>query len=145
MIQKSTNGKRHSRRTVEKPQDWDKVLSAAFFRLQGMSQEAVANAVGCVRQTIVVWEASDFWVTALTEATDRWLDGLRGKAMAGVEAGVLKDGRLALDVLGRVMPELAPNAIKLEHSGGVSIDMHYIEEAREQLRNRIARFASTGG
>lgn len=113
MIQEG-NGKRQGARIIEHPQDWDKVLSAAYLRLTGETQEAVATAIGCARQTISVWEGSPFWPNAVHEATERWLSGLREKAMKGLETGVGKDGKLALDVLERLMPELSPATQRFE-------------------------------
>lgn len=132
------NGNATSARTIEKPQDWDNVLSASYLRLLGATQEQAAKAVGCDRRTIQIWEASAFWPQATQEATTRWLDGLRGRAMDGLHASVKRDGRLALSVLERMMSELAPPKQQVH----LEVDLN-VKDLRERISDRLRRIAIT--
>lgn len=91
---------------VKKPQDYDKALSVAYLRLLGATQETAAERAGVGIRTIRSWEYSDWWPDAIAEASRRWLQGLEAKARAKLEADM--DASLALKILERRLPELAP-------------------------------------
>lgn len=99
-----------SRDTIQKPHDIEKATSAAYLRLMGATQEQAGKAVGVARQTVVKWEASDFWPSAVETAKSRWLAGLAAKARASVETAIPDDARLAFSVLERLEPALNPKA-----------------------------------
>ena len=97
---------------VTAPQDRDKAVSVALLRLLGASQEAAAEAAGAGERTVRQWETCSWWPEMLAEASRRWLAGLAAKARKGLERGVEEDGRLALKVLERLEPALAPPKVR---------------------------------
>ena len=99
---------------------WDKWLLAAYFRQVGLSQLRVSKLVGTSKSTIEKWEHTpDKWVRACNEARVKWLEGITIDARMAL-AEELKDksnkgrGRLALDLLERVDPDLAPATRRIE-------------------------------
>lgn len=97
------------------PQDKDAALSAAYLRLTGSTQSEVAQAVGVDRTTIIRWEKGDTWPDLLAEASRRWLAGLEAKARMVLLNGM--DPTLALKVLERRLPDLAPATQNLNLAG----------------------------
>lgn len=91
-----------------KIKNWPKIVAVAAHRIMSASREEAAKAVGVSAQVIKRWEASDWWGLAQQEARALWLDSLAGKARKGLNDHVQKDGRLALAVLERIEPALAP-------------------------------------
>ena len=99
------------------PRDWDKAVSVAYLRLVGETQEQAAAGAGVGERTLRDWEKCSWWKDALEEASARWLNNLTAHARGGLLAAVKADGPLALKVIERTDPRLAPNASKLELSG----------------------------
>ncbi len=64
---------------VQKPNDWENVISCAYLRLTGSSQEQAAQAVGCSERQLREWEHCSWWPEAETEAHLRWLRGMDAK------------------------------------------------------------------
>lgn len=102
------------------PKSRDKALSAAYLRTLGHSQEDAANAAGVNRRTLQRWEHSSWWPGIEREAADQWLSGAVGQARRALLLALAKpDGPLALRILERVVPELAPPSQRIEVSGGL--------------------------
>jgi len=117
---------------VTAPRDREKALSAALLRHLGATQVEAANATGVDPRTLGRWEACSWWPAVAREAADRWLAGLAAKARKGLEGAVETDGRLALSVLERLEPALAPAKVR------ATIEtVNYSELTNEQLA-RIA-------
>jgi hypothetical protein len=128
-------------RIPQKPQDWDKVVSAAYLRVLGQTQSQVAEVVGCDRATLSRWEHAEFWPVAVAEACDRWIDDkLIGKAMSGLEAAVMAEGGLAMTVLERLVPRLAPLASKLNIKQDVNVN--HVNDAAADFTSRIRSLAA---
>ena len=123
----------HSGGAIRRPHDREKALSCAYLRHVGHTQEAAAKATGVDRRTVQRWESSDFWPDIKREASDRWLSGLAAQCRRGLEAAVADDGRLALAVLERLEPALAPARQRV----GLSADLNMNRLTDEQLE-RIA-------
>jgi len=90
------------------PRDRDQALSCAFLRLLGSTQAEAAKAANVDPRTLGRWEGCSWWRDVMQEASQRWLAGLAAKARLGLTAAVEKDGYLALRVLERLEPALAP-------------------------------------
>lgn len=88
--------------------NWTKIVTVAAHRILGASREAAAAACQVSPQAVVRWEKSPWWGLAQQEAREQWLQTLAGKARRGLENHVQSDGHLALKVLERVDPALAP-------------------------------------
>lgn len=97
------------------PQDREKAISVAYLRLLGANQTDAGSANGVSRDTVSKWESCSWWPEIQAEATNRWLSGLDAKAMRTLESEM--DGPLALKVLERRMPALAPPTQKTELTG----------------------------
>jgi len=119
---------------IRKPSDREKALSAAFLRHVGATQSDAASATGIDRRTLQRWESCSWWPDVQREAAERWLAGLASKARVGLESAVVGDGRLALAVLERLEPALAPPRQRV----GLSADLDMSHLTDEQLK-RIAR------
>ncbi len=115
---------------VAAPRDREVALSAAYLRLLGHTQQEAANAAGLDPRTIGRWEASSWWPDIVREAGDRWLAGAIGKARrALLEALGQPDGPLALKVLERTVPELAPVSQRVELSGALmDVDLNLLSD-----------------
>jgi hypothetical protein len=96
------------------------MVSAAYLRLIGRTQEETAVAVGVSDKTIWTWENErGDWPAAVQDARKRWLSGLSGQARETLSKA-LKDaasGKLALDVLERLDPDLLPARMRHEIVG----------------------------
>lgn len=133
---------------VSGPLDRDKAVSAGYLRILGESQERAATAAGVGERTLARWETCSWWPEILREAESRWLQGLVSKARHGLERGVQEDGRLALSVLERRIPELAPprQGVDLRTPDGITVEELTADEMakrKARLTNRIAEL--TGG
>ena len=95
------------------PRERETAISAAYLRLTGTTQQDAASAVGIDRRTLGRWESCSWWRDIQREASDRWLAGLAARARRGLEAAVERDGSLALRVLERLDPALAPQPTRL--------------------------------
>jgi hypothetical protein len=98
---------------VGKPHDYDKALSVAYLRLIDKTQEEAAELAGVSPRTVHSWEHSSWWPECEAEAGRRWLRGLEAKARSKLQSDM--DASLALKILERRLPELAPPALKAEH------------------------------
>ena len=98
------------------PPYWEKCVLAAYLRMMGATQADAARAVGRSLRTISGWESlKDQWAWALEEARKRWLIDLTHASRAAL-LGTIKEGNgmLALQVLERIDPELAPAKQRLD-------------------------------
>ena len=94
------------------PQDRDKAISVAYLRLTGARQTEAAESAGISADTVSRWENSDWWPEIIAEASKRWLSGLEAKARLVLQNGM--DANIALKVLERRLPELAPATQKTD-------------------------------
>lgn len=106
--------KRKNTDQVSGPKDREKAISVAYLRLLGATQTESAEAAGCSVDSIHRWEGCEWWPEIQAEAMDRWLHGLKAKAMKGLETNLGADGNLSLKVLERMVPPLAPATQKTD-------------------------------
>lgn len=103
---------------MDRPHDWDKAVSAAFFWLICDEKRATAESAGVSERTIHRWTRSDWWPEACREAEGRWLQHLEAEArrtvLRSVQAG---DSSLAMRILERRDRQLAPRP--QEHRIGI--------------------------
>lgn len=92
---------------IGRPLDWDKAVSAAYFRALGASQKVAARAAGCGDRTIRDWEACSWWPDAVREAHERWRTNLGAEARRSLLRAVQRDGDLALKALERLDPRMS--------------------------------------
>jgi hypothetical protein len=128
-----------SKRVCEKPQDWDKAVSAAYLWLLGATKEKVASGVGVDVTTIYRWTASEWWLTAEHEAMSRWLHDLRADVANRLPAFVRTDPTTARWAAERLIDALAPPTQRHEVKQEVDVNVH---DVREELTSRIARLAA---
>lgn len=119
---------------------WDKVVSAAYLRMIGATQEAAAAAVGRSGRTIRSWESEEeLWTHARAEARSRWLtdaeDAARSAVLKSMQLGNADLGKWLLE---RVEPALAPpkQRHELGGQGGQPIEV--------VVTRRIVRVDGTG-
>lgn len=101
---------------------WDKLVSAAYLRMLGATQEDAATQVGRTARTIRMWEADkELWTKARDEARSRWLTDLTDKARRRLLDSMDKpeSGDLALKVLERMDDALLPPKQRTEMSGEI--------------------------
>jgi hypothetical protein len=98
---------------IRGPRDREKALSCALLRHLGATQVEAANANGLDPRTVGRWESCTWWADVQREAADRWLAGLAAKARRGLDRAVGEDGHLALRVLERLEPALAPAKVRV--------------------------------
>lgn len=99
---------------------WDKLVSAAYLRMLGATQDEAATAVGRTDRTIREWESdAELWAQARAEARTRWLSDLSDKARKRLLESLDKpeNGDLALKVLERMDDALLPAKQRAEHTG----------------------------
>lgn len=97
---------------------WDKVVSAAYLRMIGHTQEEAAIAVGRNERTIRAWESDkEMWARAREEARGRWLHEVEDASRRSVLKAAGRNAELGLKILERIDPALAPPRQKLEHTG----------------------------
>ena len=119
------------------PRDREKALSAAYLRLLGSTQAEAAMTTGVDPRTLGRWESCSWWPEVQREAADRWLAGAIGKARRALLRALDKpDGALALKILERVVPELAPAQQRIEL--GVDIRKLNFEAMTDEQLARIA-------
>lgn len=95
---------------VPRPRYWEKRVLAAYLRMLGATQAVAGKAVARNARRIREWEADATWAQAREEARQRWLGELTDAARVTLLT-TLKDvsqGFLALQVLERIDPDLAP-------------------------------------
>ena len=93
---------------IKAPRNREAAMSVAYLRLLGASLSEAAKATNVSARTVGRWESCSWWPDVQREAAERWLEGLTARARRGLEGAVLEDGRLALQVLERIEPALAP-------------------------------------
>ena len=99
---------------------WEKAVLVAYFRSIDLTQEAAAKGAGVGVRTVIRWEQSEWWLTAVKEAHERWLS----KIICGAKAAIV-DGLTNVDesaamgrwVAERMIGELHPPRRRLEHTG----------------------------
>lgn len=95
--------------TVNRPQDWNKAVLAAFCWLRSEEIRASAETAGVGERTMQRWVKSHWWPDACREATGRWLDLLTFESMRTLMRAIAGgDADKALKVLERRLPELRP-------------------------------------
>jgi len=102
------------------PQNWDKVVSAAYLRLLGEPNVDAAKAVGCGERNLRVWQKKPYWKQAVEQARSRWLQGVESGAMRGITEGLSDPQEYATMsrwAAERVIPEMSPPKQRQEHSG----------------------------
>ncbi len=122
----------------KQPAHWEKVVLASYWRLLGSSQKAAGAAIGRSERTIRNWEADTvLWTRATEEARTRWLGEVTALARRQLLAGLMSaDADLALKVIERLDPALAPASLRLKHEGQVDLMAH---PAWVELRTMILR------
>ena len=103
------------------PRYWEKAVLCAYYRLLGATQKAAGAAVGRSERTVRVWEAdSTLWTRASAEAKQRWLGEVTAAARQALLDNVGTDAGLALKLLERLDPDLAPptQRLKVNHEVG---------------------------
>lgn len=129
---------------VKKPQKWDKVVSAAYLRLLGASQEVAAKQVGVSERAVRNWEQCSWWDAALNEARNRWLSGGDSAAMRGILKALNSDNEYAVMSrwwMERRMPErFAPPTCRIDATVGSKEDSPLIVERRD-LESRLERLS----
>ena len=95
---------------MARPKDRDKALSAAYLRILGHTQTEAESGAGCAERTVRQWESCSWWPEILAEAESRWLSGLMSKARGTLLRDM--DANLALKILERRIPELAPGRVE---------------------------------
>lgn len=90
---KNSRKKSDKGRKIGKPRDWNKVLEAAGFRLQGATQEEAAELVGCTPRSIRLWERSDWWPEVEEAANEKWGDAVLAFSRRAILAAV-KEGEI---------------------------------------------------
>jgi len=93
---------------IRAPRNREVAVSVAYLRLQGATQAEAAGATNVDPRTVGRWESCSWWPELRREASARWLEGLEANARRGLESAVLDNGALALRVLERLEPALAP-------------------------------------
>lgn len=102
---------------VGRPVDMEKAIATAYLRMMGATQERAAEGAGASVRSIQSWEKCSWWDDAREAARKRWMKDLTDSARKGLTQGVKDDGTLALRVLERVDPELAPPKMQAEIGG----------------------------
>lgn len=86
-------------------------------RLLGATVKECAQGHGLKESTIKGWEKKAWYGLAQERARKEWFSGLTGKSLQSLEKHVEKDGKLALQIAERLVPELAPAPQALEIRG----------------------------
>jgi hypothetical protein len=109
-----------ARESPKRPPYWDKMVSYAYLRIEGKTQEQAAVAVGRSERTGWSWENDnpDLWRQAKEEARGRWLesagDAARRAVMRSIAAG---NATLGMQLLERIDERLAPAKVRAELTG----------------------------
>src|SRR5262245_48118038 len=106
-----------------RPRYWEKVVMVAYLRMLGSTQKDAGTAVGRAKRTVAEWEADKTtFAQAREEARRRWLGEVSDAARSGLLRALQGDaGDLALKVLERLDPDLAPATQRLKHEGQVDL------------------------
>ena len=127
--------------SVAEPKDRDKALSAAYLRIIGHTQEEAAAGANCGARSLRRWEAQPWWPEILVEAGSRWLSGLTAKARGTLLNDM--DAALALKILERLIPELAPAKRHVEHGGSIETGVAKLSD--EELVTTVNRLTRLTG
>lgn len=124
---------------VEQPQDWDKAVSAAYFRALGATQAASAEAAGVSERTLRAWENSAWWPQATREAVERWHTDLSAASRKSLLDAVKTDGDLALKVQERLNPRLSSKEITVARVQALLTETVRVirEELDEETATRV--------
>lgn len=124
---------------VTRPMNWDKAVSAAYFRALGLSQAAAAEAARVGERTIARWEGCSWWADATAEAIDRWHTDLSAASRKSLLDAVKDDGDLALKVQERLNPRLSPKELNVARVQEALAETIRIirEELPEELAARV--------
>jgi len=125
------------------PRSWEKIVLACYMRILGASQKAAGQAVGRSERTVRVWEAdSATWTQACEEARRRWLGEVEAMARRQLLKGLMNaDAELALKVIERLDPALAPASLRLKHEGHVDlVDAPAWVELRTSIMQALAPY-----
>ena len=112
------------KRTEAEAAKREKMVSAAYLRLLGHTQEEVATSVGVSPRTVWTWENERAdWPEMVEEARTRWLSGLAGTARDTLHKAIrdANNGKLALDVIERLDPALLPARMRHEIVGDLPV------------------------
>jgi hypothetical protein len=109
-----------------RPRQWEKWVLYAYLRMQGLTQKAAGSAVGRAKRTVAEWEEDKaLYAQAREEARQRWLSDVSDAARTTLLKALQGDaGDLALKVLERIDPDLAPAAQRLKHEGQIDLVAH---------------------
>ncbi len=99
------------------PDDFDAAVKVARDRLLGATVKEAAKEHGIAESMVRSWEKRAWFGLAQETARKEWFGGLTGKSLKSIEAHVEKDGKLALQVAERLVPELAPAPQAMEIRG----------------------------
>lgn len=133
---------------VKRPPHWDKLVSAAYLRIMGATQNETAKGVGRSLRTIQLWEAQkELWQAARAEARDRWLsdvvDASRSTVLKAVRSG---NAELGFTIIERVDDELAPPRQRHEHTGedGGPMEVTVTRRVVASPKNRMVHAGANG-
>ncbi len=108
-----------SKASDPRPRRWEQGISCAYHRLIGFTIAESAKRAGVGKRTLDRWLKADWWPDACAEASSRWLGHVeersRAQLVKGVEAG---DTSIALKIIERLVPELAPPSVSTIHHAG---------------------------
>ena len=109
-----------------RPRYFERVVLYAFLRMMGHTQKHAAHAVQRSERRAQEWEENRvLYGEARAEARKRWLDeavdAARKTLLESIRGGA---GDLALKLLERVDPTLAPPTQRLKHEGQVDLVAH---------------------
>jgi len=116
---KTTSG----RKAPKKPHNWEKVVSVAYLRLLGATQEQASISAKVSESTIHDWERSEWWRQAQFEANQRWLSDVdsatRHALLKNVtqRTDIKERGNMARYIADRRIPEFKPPKNQTEVSG----------------------------
>ncbi len=115
----------------KRPRNWDKRVSAAYFRMCGFTQKEAARAAGLSERTIRNYETHPSFFDAKEEARNRWFVSLDVRARGALFDGLGEKGKgeLGLRVLERLDQRLAPPNQRYERTGkgGKPIEITHVE------------------
>jgi hypothetical protein len=109
-----------------RPKQWEKWVLYAYLRMMGRTQRDAGSAVGRKKRTVQEWEEHKaLYAQAREEACARWLTDVQDAARTTLLQALRGDaGDLALKVLERLDPHLAPPTQRLKHEGQVDLVAH---------------------
>ena len=130
-----------NRDPVRAPRNRDKALRAAYFRLIGYSLRDAASSANIGTRTLERYESCSWWQDLLAEADRKYLSELTAKSRQSLLKGVEKDSSLALRVVERLIPELAPPAQRMNVDATIGVET---SDARSKLEDLVNRKRNEG-